>query len=94
MRAGPQLRVDAYGVSGFTRLCRSASSPSQHSFCTLLRRISLGRRLHSHDEQSLSSNYATNNLALYMHEYVYKTILFIFIVLRIITNKKSGSKAA
>jgi len=44
MRAGPQLGVDAYGVSGFTRLCRSASSPSQHSFCTLLRRNSLGRR--------------------------------------------------
>ena len=44
MRAGPQLRVDAYGVSGFTRLCRSASSPSQHSFCTLLRRKFLGRR--------------------------------------------------
>jgi len=38
MRAGPQLGVDASGVSGFTRLCRSASSPSQHSFCTLLRR--------------------------------------------------------
>ena len=33
MRAGPQLGVDASGVSGFTRLCRSASSPSQHSFC-------------------------------------------------------------
>jgi len=44
MRAGPQLGVDAYGVSGFTRLCRSASSPSQHSFCTLLRRNGLGRR--------------------------------------------------
>ena len=44
MRAGPQLGVDAYGVSGFTRLCRSASSPSQHSFYTLLRRNSLGRR--------------------------------------------------
>ena len=44
MRAGPQLGVDASGVSGFTRLCRSASSPSQHSFCTLLRRKYLGRR--------------------------------------------------
>ena len=47
MRAGPQLGVDAYGVSGFTRLCRSASSPSQHSFCALLRRKYLGRRFHS-----------------------------------------------
>ena len=38
MRAGPQLRVDAYGVSGFTRPYRQASLPLRHSFCTLLRR--------------------------------------------------------
>ena len=56
MRAGPQLGVDAYGVSGFTRLCRSASSPSQHSFCTLMRRNSLGQRFHSHNNKLFSQS--------------------------------------
>ena len=41
---GPCSELTPNGVSGFTRLCRSASSPSQHSFCTLLRRKYLGRR--------------------------------------------------
>ena len=44
MRAGPQLGVDAYGVSGFTRSCAPASSRPRLSFCTLLRRQYLGRR--------------------------------------------------
>jgi len=44
MREGPQLGVDAYGVSGFTRSWTPASSRSRLSFCTLLRRKYLGRR--------------------------------------------------
>ena len=32
MRAGPQLGVDAYGVSGFTRSCAPASSPRDSRF--------------------------------------------------------------
>ena len=38
LRAGPQLRVDAYGVRGCIRSCESASSLPRRSFCTLLRR--------------------------------------------------------
>ena len=41
MRTGPQLGVDAYGVSGFTRSCESASSLPRLSFCTLLRSFTL-----------------------------------------------------
>ena len=67
MRAGPQLGVDASGVSGFTRLCRSASSPSQHSFCTLLRRKYLGRRFYLFNEEYSSyliqyHTYTFNNI--------------------------------
>ena len=46
MRVGPQLGVDAYGVSGFTRSCAPASSRSRLSFCTLLRRSVFGRRFY------------------------------------------------
>ena len=45
MRAGPQLRVDAYGVSGCTRPYRQASLPLRRSFCTLLRRYTLADAL-------------------------------------------------
>ncbi len=57
---------DAYGVSGFTRSWTPASSRSRHSFCTLLRRKYLGRRLHSRDEISLPLNYTTTYLAYYL----------------------------
>ena len=46
MREGPKLGVDACGVSGFTRPYRQASLPLRHSFCTLLRRMFLGRRFY------------------------------------------------
>ena len=55
MRVGPQLGVDAYGVSGFTRSCAPASSRSRLSFCTLLRRSVFGRRFYKTKVKSLVS---------------------------------------
>ena len=72
MRAGPQLRVDACGVRRYgsvmpvcmqpvaTLTLQTFAKAARAPPCTL---PILGRRLHSHDEQSLSSNYLTIYLA-------------------------------
>ena len=59
MRAGPQLGVDAYGVSGFTRSCAPASSPRDSRFARYCEEVSLDDvfiRLKLVDSLAISGN--------------------------------------
>ena len=73
MRAGPQLRVDAFSISNYGS-AGSVMPVCMQPVATLtlqtFAKVFLGRRLHSHDEQSLSPNYLTIYLALFrlMHK--------------------------
>jgi hypothetical protein len=74
MRAGPQLRVDACGVRRYGSVMPVCMQPVATLTLQTFAKVFLGRRLHSHDEQSLSSNYLTIYLALFkpMYNRVYK----------------------
>ncbi len=63
MRAGPQLRVDACGVRRYGSVMPVCMQPVATLTLQTFAKVFLGRRLHSHDEQSLSSNYLTIYLA-------------------------------
>ena len=70
MRAGPQLRVDACGVRRYGSVMPVCMQPVATLTLQTFAKVFLGRRLHSHDEQSLSPNYLTIYLALFrlMHK--------------------------
>ena len=63
MRAGPQLRVDACGVRRYGSVMPVCMQPVATLTLQTFAKVFLGRRLHSHDEQSLSPNYLTIYLA-------------------------------